>query len=156
MFTRTVLFTLALAGALACCSAKKKPGQPQASFGAPSATTASADAGGAGSPSAGDGARIYNGNCVPCHQQSGMGIAGVYPSLAGSPVVLGDPAQLALWVVKGQRPPSMPAGRYPTQMLQFGWMKPADAAALFSYVRSNFGNSAAPVDAAAVAKALGQ
>jgi hypothetical protein len=50
----------------------------------------------------------------------------------------------------------MPAGRYSTQMLQFGWMQPADAAALFSYLRSNFGNSAAPVDAATVAKALGQ
>jgi mono/diheme cytochrome c family protein len=63
---------------------------------------------------------------------------------------------LALWVLKGLRPPSMPTGRYPTQMLQFGWMKPADAAALFTYVRSNFGNSAAPVDAATVSKALGQ
>jgi hypothetical protein len=49
----------------------------------------------------------------------------------------------------------MPAGRYSTQMLQFGWMKPADAAALLSYLRSNFGNSAGPVDAATVAKALG-
>jgi mono/diheme cytochrome c family protein len=156
MFTRCVLITLVLAGVLAACSAKKKPGQPQASFGAPAATTASAGTGDAGPSAAEVGARIYRGNCVPCHQQTGMGIAGVYPSLAGSPVVLGDPAQLALWVVKGQRPPSMPAGRYPTQMLQFGWMKPADAAALFSYVRSNFGNSAAPVDAAAVAKALGQ
>ncbi len=48
----------------------------------------------------------------------------------------------------------MPAGRYPTQMLQFGWMKPADAAALFTYIRSNFGNSAPPVDAATVARAL--
>ena len=156
MFTRYVLITLVLAGALASCSAKKKPGQPQASFGAPVATTALAGAGDARSSTAEVGARLYNGNCVPCHQQTGVGIAGVYPSLAGSPVVLGDPAQLALWVVKGQRPPSMPAGRYPTQMLQFGWLKPADAAALFSYVRSNFGNSAAPVDAAAVAKALGQ
>jgi len=35
-------------------------------------------------------------------------------------------------------------------------MKPADAAALFSYLRSNFGNSATPVDAVAVAQALGQ
>jgi hypothetical protein len=76
--------------------------------------------------------------------------------LAGSPVVRGDPAELALWVLKGQRPASMPVGRYSTQMLQFGWMKPADAAALFSYLRSNFGNSAPPVAAAAVAKALGQ
>jgi hypothetical protein len=79
----------------------------------------------------------------------------VYPSLAGSPVVVGDPAELALWVIKGQRPASMPAGRYSTQMLQFGWMQPTDAAALFSYLRSSFGNSAPPVDAATVAKALG-
>jgi len=71
-------------------------------------------------------------------------------------VVQGDPAELARWVIKGQRPASMPVGRYPTQMLQFGWLKPADAAALFSYLRSNFGNSAAPVDAAAVARALSQ
>jgi mono/diheme cytochrome c family protein len=154
MSTRNALMILVLAGALAACSAKKKPGEPQASSGAPAA--AAATAGDAGPSAAQAGARIYSGNCVPCHQQSGMGIAGVYPSLAASPVVLGDPAQLALWVIKGQRPPSMPAGRYPTQMLQFGWMKPADAAALFSYLRSNFGNSATPVDAAAVAKALGQ
>ena len=49
----------------------------------------------------------------------------------------------------------MPVGRYSTQMLQFGWLKPADAASLFTYLRSHFGNSAAPVDAATVAKALG-
>jgi mono/diheme cytochrome c family protein len=153
MSTRNVIIILVLAGALAGCSAKKKPGQPQATSGAPAAMAAAGDAG----PSVAEvGARIYSGNCVPCHQQTGMGIAGVYPSLAGSPVVLGDPAQLALWVIKGQRPSSMPAGRYPTQMLQFGWMKPADAAALFSYLRSNFGNSAAPVDAAAVVTAVGQ
>jgi mono/diheme cytochrome c family protein len=154
MSTRNVLIILVLAGALAACSAKKKPGEPQADSGPPAATAAAA--GDAGASAAEVGARIYSGNCVPCHQQTGMGIAGVYPSLAGSPVVLGDPAQLALWVIKGQRPSSMPTGRYPTQMLQFGWMKSADAAALFSYLRSNFGNSAAPVDAAAVATALGQ
>lgn len=102
------------------------------------------------------GERIYSGNCVPCHLETGRGVAGVYPSLAGSPVVLGDSAELTLWVLKGQRPHSMPAGRYPTQMLQFGWMKPVDAAALFTYLRSSFGNSAPPVDAAAVSKALGQ
>ena len=46
--------------------------------------------------------------------------------------VRGDPAELALWVLKGQRPASMPVGRYSTQMLQFGWMKPADAAGALS------------------------
>ncbi len=138
---------LALTAAIAGCSAKN-PAAPQGGAAAPSAGRAAA-------PASDVGARIYSGNCVPCHQQSGAGIPGVYPSLVGSPVVLGDPAELARWVIKGQRPPSMPAGRYSSQMLQFGWMKPADAAALFSYLRSSFGNSAAPVDAASVAQALG-
>jgi len=145
MKTRNVLLVCALAGTLAACPGKH-PGSPQAS--APAASAG-------GSPAAQLGGRIYDGNCVPCHQQTGAGIPGVYPTLVGSPVVLGDPEELARWVLKGQRPPSMPMGRYPTQMLQFGWMKPADAAALFTYLRSNFGNSAPPVDAAAVAKALG-
>jgi mono/diheme cytochrome c family protein len=156
MSTRNVLAILLVAAAVAACSPKKKPGEPQANSGESTATTAAAAASDAGPSTAEAGARIYSGSCVPCHQQNGVGIPSVYPSLAGSPVVLGDPARLALWVIKGQRPSSMPAGRYPTQMLQFGWMKPADAAALFSYLRSNFGNSATPVDAATVAKALGQ
>jgi len=130
---------MVLAGALCGC-APKSPETPQAS----------------GAASADVGQRIYNGNCLPCHQEAGTGIPGVYPSLAGSPVVLGDPGELTRWVLKGQRPASMPTGRYAASMLQFGWMKPADAAALFSYVRTSFGNSAAPVDSAAVAKALAQ
>jgi mono/diheme cytochrome c family protein len=139
MKPKDVLPMLALAGALGACSPRT-----------PAVTEATA-------PAAGDaGERIYSGNCVPCHQAAGAGIPGVYPSLAGSPVVLGDPAQLARWVIRGQRPANMPLGRYPTQMLQFGWLKPADAAALFTYLRSNFGNSAPPVDAAAVTKALDQ
>ena len=147
MTRRNVLAMLALATLIAGCSAKT-PAAPPGGPGAPGAGRGAA-------PALEAGARIYSGNCVPCHQQSGAGIPGVYPSLAGSPVLLGDPAELARWVIKGQRPPTMPVGRYSTQMLQFGWMKPADAAALFTYLRSSFGNSAPPVDAASVAQALG-
>jgi mono/diheme cytochrome c family protein len=128
-----------LGGMIAACSAKN--GTPEGAS-PPGASAA--------------GERIYNGNCAPCHQESGRGIPGVYPSLAGSPVVLGDPAELARWVIEGQRPATMPAGRYSTQMMQFGWLKPVDAAALFSYLRSSFGNSGTPVDADMVAKAVGQ
>ncbi len=101
------------------------------------------------------GARLYFGSCIACHQEDARGIPGVYPSLVGSPVVLGDPKELARWVIKGQRPPAMPVGRYPTVMTQFGWMKATDAAALFTYLRSSFGNAAPPVTAATVAQALG-
>ena len=153
MSRRNVFCLFALTGVLAACS-PTSPGESPGASAVPG-SSAGAAAGSAGPAAAEIGERIYSGNCVPCHQQGGAGIPGVYPSLAGSPVVTGDPAELARWVMQGQRPHSMPEGRYSTQMLQFGWMKPADAAALFSYLRSNFGNAAAPVDAATVAKALG-
>jgi mono/diheme cytochrome c family protein len=98
------------------------------------------------------GASLYAQNCVPCHHENGEGVPKVFPSLAGSPAVLGDPIELAQWVLSQKRPASIPAGRYPTQMLLFGWMKDDDAAALLTYIRSHFGNSAPAVDAALIAK----
>lgn len=166
MSSRNTWSILGLSCALAACSAKTSaPAAMEAAGGGPSpagasitaASTTGASTAGASTAaaSAQSGERLFSGNCVSCHQQNGAGIKGVYPSLAGSPVVLGDPAALARWVIEGQRPASMPAGRYPTRMLQFGWMKPEQAAALFTYIRSNFGNSAPPIDAATVAQALG-
>ena len=99
------------------------------------------------------GAELYAQNCLACHREKGEGVPSVYPSLAGSPAVLGDPVELTQWVLSQRRPASIPAGRYATQMLLFGWMKDADAAALLTYIRTNFGNSAPAVDAAEVAKA---
>ena len=100
------------------------------------------------------GARLYEANCVACHQADGHGIPGVYPSLAGSALVLGEPRPLVRWIVRGIRPPSLPAGRYATQMPHFGWMTPADAAALATYLRSSFGNRAAPVTDQSLGSAL--
>jgi mono/diheme cytochrome c family protein len=129
-------WVLALAISIAACS--------------PSPPGAAADS----SAGSGSGARLYSGNCVGCHQENGQGIPGVYPSLVASPVVLGDPGLLAVWIVKGRRPPVTPAGRFPTIMPQFVWLKPDDVAALLTYLRSSFGNHAAPVDARTVAQAL--
>ena len=135
MYRHAAWLPIVMVDMLAGCSAGTSP--------APQTATA-----------AGAGARLYEGNCISCHQQDARGIPGVYPSLVGSPVVVGDPRELARWVVKSVRPPSMPAGRYPTAMPNFGWMKAADAAALFTYLRSSFGNTAAAVDEATVLQAL--
>jgi len=118
----------------------------------PSAPTAAIRAGAPAVP-AERGAVLYMQNCVPCHREKGEGVPNVYPTLAGSAAVIGNPIELAQWVLSQKRPATIPAGRYPTQMLLFGWMKDEDAAALLTYIRSNFGNSAPPVDAATIAKA---
>ncbi len=96
---------------------------------------------------------LYDGNCSPCHQETGEGVSGVYPSLAGSPTVVGDAGALARWILGGQRAATMPFGRYSTAMPRFGWLSDADAASLLTYLRSSFGNHAPPVDATAVASA---
>jgi len=129
---------------------RSSPAAPGSSI----AGAADAPSAGSASPAPGRGASLFEGNCSACHQQSGLGIPGVYPSLAGSPVVLGDPKALALWIIEGRRPASMPHGRYSTAMPHFGWLSEADAAALLTYLRSSFGNHATPVDAATLAGAL--
>jgi mono/diheme cytochrome c family protein len=131
---------------------------PQA---APGANVSNGSASPAGIPPSGAsapperGAQIYDQNCVPCHRENGAGVPGVYPSLAGSAAALGDPVELAQWVLEQKRPSSIPEGRYPTHMLAFGWLKDADAAALLTYVRSHFGNAAPPVDEATIIRARG-
>ena len=39
-----------------------------------------------------NGARIYDEACAVCHQAGGKGMVGVYPRLAGSAFVSGDPS----------------------------------------------------------------
>lgn len=131
-----------LAMLLAAC----QPSSPNPTAGA------AAHAGAATQAGVDRGAALYGQNCVPCHRENGEGVPKVFPSLSGSPAVLGDPVELAQWVLSQKRPASIPAGRYPTQMLLFGWMSNEDAAAVLSHIRSHFGNSAPPVTADSVAK----
>ncbi|HEY0745863.1 MAG TPA: cytochrome c [Steroidobacteraceae bacterium] len=132
------LWPLLLCPLIVACSSSSKP-------------AGSADA---PAPNPADrGEALYLQNCAPCHRDKGEGVPNVYPALLGSAAVRGDPIELTQWVLSQQRPATIPAGRYPTQMLLFGWMKDQDAAALLTYIRSNFGNSAPPVDAATIARA---
>ena len=120
-------------GTLSACSGDRSPPP------APSAATR--------------GAQLYATSCSACHQADGHGIAQVYPSLAGSAVVNGDVGELARWIQKGQRPTTLPTGRFTTVMPQYGWLNNQDAAALLTHLRSNFGNQSPPVSAEDIARA---
>ena len=87
------------------------------------------------------GAQLYLANCAGCHQASGRGLPGVFPPLAGNPVVLAaDPNDIVKVVDNGIR------GRngfvaMPAFKIQLTEQQVADLA---NYVRTSWGNQAAP------------
>ncbi len=100
----------------------------------------------AGSASAqSDGAALFAQNCSACHQPMGQGIPGAFPALAGNKFVQGDPKGPAYVVTHGR-------GGMPNFSED---LSDAQIATILSYVRSAWGNTAAPLDAVAVASVRG-
>ena len=100
-----------------------------------------------------DGKQVYATTCAACHQVSGEGTAGVFPPLVGSEWVTGDEGKVARIILHGLTGPIEVAGEtYNGMMPPWGsTLKDADIAAVLTYVRSAWGNKAAPVTAAKVA-----
>jgi mono/diheme cytochrome c family protein len=100
------------------------------------------------------GAQIYADECSGCHTSNGTGVAGLFPSLDGSPVVQQtDPTTLTHVVLRGAQ--SVGTRQAPTgpAMPEFGWLlKDADVAAVLTYIRNAWGNTAPPVSASEVGK----
>jgi mono/diheme cytochrome c family protein len=100
------------------------------------------------------GARLYLDNCAACHRPDGVGYAAVFPPLAGNPIVLADnPRSLVSIVLGGSQTPR--TARTPAQftMPQFAWrLSDQDVADVVGFVRTSWGNRAAPVSSADVAK----
>ena len=100
-----------------------------------------------------DGKQVYSTTCAACHQVTGEGTAGVFPPLAGSEWVTGDDAKVVRILLNGVTGPIEVAGETYNGMMPpwGGTLKDADIAAVLTYVRSAWGNKAAPVTAAKVA-----
>jgi len=81
------------------------------------------------------GAKVYAGNCVACHQATGMGIPPTFPALSGSKVVNGPKDGqinvLLNGVVKDGKP---------TAMVSFKHLSDADLAAVITYTRNSWDN----------------
>jgi len=115
---------------------------------APSSAPATAE------PRGPDGSAVYASICAACHQATGAGLPPVFPPLAGSQWVAGDPRRLAALVIQGLSGPIEVLGqRYEGAMPPFGaQLDDAEIAAALSYVRSAWGNRAEPVTPALVAE----
>ena len=97
------------------------------------------------------GATLYMDHCGGCHQAGGRGLPGVFPPLAGNGVVLAsDPANILKVLLEGV--PTQ--GKY-IQMPGFaGLLSDAQIAELANYVRTSWGNGAAPDTSAAMVSRL--
>jgi len=106
----------------------------------------------AGAALAVDGKQLFGAKCAACHQASGLGVAGVFPPLAGAEWVLGSEKVLIAILLHGvQGEMEVQGKKYNGAMPAFGTLADAELAAVLSYIRSDWGNQAAPVTAAAVA-----
>jgi len=145
-----VLFTPSLASAqTTTTTAKKSTVVTKKTSTAP----AKASAGAAAREQLPDGKAVYATTCAACHQATGEGVSGVFPPLVGSEWVTGDEGKLARIILHGVTGPIEVAGETFNGMMPpwGGTMKDADIAAVLTYVRSAWGNKAAPVTAAKVA-----
>ncbi len=80
------------------------------------------------------GEKVYAANCAACHQANGKGVPNAFPALDGSKVVNGPKAeQVALLL----------AGRPNTAMNSFKQLSDTDLAAVITYTRGAWGNTAA-------------
>ena len=102
------------------------------------------NAGGAQVVAAIDGGEIFQGKCVACHQANGAGVPGVFPPLAGSEWVLGNPERLAHIPLHGIQ------GKLTVKGIAYNGMMPVfseiltdgEIAAVLTYIRSQWGNKA--------------
>jgi len=152
---------MAVALVLTACGGGKEPAQrtttppPESTAAAQPATATAAPAApveAAATPVSGD--AVYHRICVTCHQANGQGMPGAFPPIAGSPIVNGPVARYARVVLNGVTGPLTVKGKRfnGTMPAWKGQLSDAEIAAVMTYERSSFGNSAGPVTQQEVAQ----
>jgi mono/diheme cytochrome c family protein len=100
------------------------------------------------------GGAIYRDTCSACHGLDGKGIPRLFPSLAGSAVAQSnDPTTAIRVILRGARSVATSAEPTAPGMPSFAWQLDNDQiAAVTTYIRNAWGNSASKVSPSAVEK----
>jgi len=96
------------------------------------------------------GKRLFSQNCAVCHQDTGMGVAGQFPPLVGSEWVVGgdwvgDNHLVKILLAGMQGPVQVKGNTYNNAMPAWAQLKDEQIAAVLTYIRSEWGNAAAPI-----------
>jgi mono/diheme cytochrome c family protein len=103
------------------------------------------------------GAQIYKDRCAACHMDDGRGVARVYPPLANNQAVrLKNPINAVRIVLNGGFPPSTEGNPRPYGMPPFYQeLNDEQVAAVVTFIRQSWGNTASPVWSVDVQKSRG-
>jgi mono/diheme cytochrome c family protein len=96
------------------------------------------------------GKRVFTQSCVVCHQITGLGVPGQFPPLAGSEWVTGGDwhgdNHLVAILLKGLQGPVQVKGMtFNNAMPTWRQLSDEQIAAVLNYIRSEWGNAAAPI-----------
>jgi mono/diheme cytochrome c family protein len=92
------------------------------------------------------GQAVYSRTCIACHQPTGLGIAPVFPPLAGSEWVAMSPSIPVRNILHGMTGPVTVKGTtYNSMMPAVAGLSDGDIADVVSYVRNSFGNTGSVV-----------
>lgn len=99
-----------------------------------------------------EGKKVYM-TCLPCHQPTGLGLPMVFPPLAKTEYVNGSAERFAAMILKGNAGPMTIEGKPYNNIMpgQEATLNDKQIAAVMTYVRASFGNSAPPVSEELVA-----
>lgn len=118
------------------------------------ATASSGESDGSGKPTA-DGKALYATHCQTCHQESGEGLAGAFPPLKGSKIVLDDDASQQVDIIMNGYTGLESQGYGPMPNIgSIQNLSPEEVAAIVNHERVSWGNKGKTVTVDEVKKLM--
>jgi mono/diheme cytochrome c family protein len=97
------------------------------------------------------GKKVYEKNCLTCHQANGGGVPRMNPPLINAEFVKGDKKKLIQWVLKGSVEKVPIDGKYySNNMPPQAALKDQEIADVLTYIRNSFQNKGSIITAADV------
>jgi mono/diheme cytochrome c family protein len=92
------------------------------------------------------GAAVYARTCIACHQPTGKGLPPVFPSIAETPIIVGNPELPIKFILQGLMGPITVGGMtFNSMMPPVAGVNDQEIADVLTYVRQSFGNKGNPV-----------
>ena len=91
------------------------------------------------------GKKVYEANCLTCHQKDGNGVPRMNASLVKSKVVVGDKKKLVRVILLGSEKAGVHNDEYSNPMPAQPQLSDEDIAHVLTYVRNSFGNKASAI-----------